>query len=459
MQQLHIAQNALAAIRGDIVGLFRSLWANPELPGLEFEAMRQLTGFLQRNGFTIRRNVGDVPTAFTATSGAGGPRIAFLAEYDALPGLGNSAAVARDGSADRAGHGCGHNHIGPANCAAAIAAAVAARSLKLAGEISVIGCPAEEILWGKIALLNQGVFDGIDVILTSHGDYQTGAIARPCMAVAHGEFIFLGKAGHGGKAGKHNALEGAEALAAEVARLVRTDWADCSIKHVLRRAGIMPSITPDEARAWFTVRHADFARVREVYSAIEKIARSRATENELGFRHQHISETRGYLANDVLGRILQEAMNRVGPPRWAPQDLAFMGDLAKACGAQSPLLLDRATRLYDEGVDYYGQDDGEVSWRIPLGRVNWAYPQDVPIHHWAWTALSGHGAGDAGPLMAAEALAYGALLLLSHPEAIAGAKDELRRRVGDTVLDKPRLGAWKTMLKDPRSFWNATWIE
>jgi aminobenzoyl-glutamate utilization protein B len=460
MKNAIAVREASASLRAEIVALFRTLWRKPELPGFEVEAMRQLTGFLESHGFSVRRAVGDIPTAFRAAIRTGnGPCIAFLAEYDALPGLANSASAARDKTAQGPGHGCGHNHIGPANCGAAIAAAIAAKRLGVKGGITVIGCPAEEILWGKIALLRQGVFDGHDVLLTSHGDYQTGAISRPCMSVSHGEFIFLGKAGHGGLAGEHNALEAAESVIAGVSQAARTDWADCSIKHVLRMAGIMPSITPDEVRVWFTVRHVDIARVREVYGAIETTCRGIAQAVRIGFRHQPISESRGYLPNDVLGHVLQHAMDRVGPPKWSDDDLTFMTDLAHACCGNGSLSLDRSTNLYGEGLDYYGQDDGEVSWHVPLGRVNWAYPADVPIHHWGWTALSGHSAGDAGPLMAAEALANAAVEILANPHHAARARRELETRTQGISVDAPRLGAWNTMRHDPASFWNATWVE
>jgi aminobenzoyl-glutamate utilization protein B len=100
-----------------------------------------------------------------------------------------------------------------------------------------------------------------------------------------------------------------------------------------------------------------------------------------------------------------------------------------------------------------------VSWRIPLGRVNWAFPLEVPIHHWGWTALSGHSAGDAGPLMAAEALANAAVEILAHPDHAARARRELESRIQGVSVDAPRLGAWNTMRRDPSSFWNATWVE
>ena len=105
-----------------------------------------------------------------------------------------------------------------------------------------------------------------------------------------------------------------------------------------------------------------------------------------------------------------------------------MQSLAAACGDRGPLRIDLDNRLHREGHDYYGQDDGEVSWRIPLARMNWAFPESVPIHHWAWTALSGHPAGDAGPFLAAQSLALAAIRLLAEPSRVRDAQAELQRR-------------------------------
>jgi aminobenzoyl-glutamate utilization protein B len=156
---------------------------------------------------------------------------------------------------------------------------------------------------------------------------------------------------------------------------------------------------------------------------------------------------------------VQDAIEEIGAPQYSNSDIAFMEDLAKACGAAGPLALDQIPRLHDQGTDYYGQDDGELSWRIPLGRMNWSYPQAVPIHHWAWTALSGHKASDAGPLMTAQALALAALRLLADPRKIAAAKAELAGRVDGIAVDAPKLGAWRTMTTAPQSFWDASWVE
>ncbi len=450
------ARAAWQPLKPELLAAFDRFWRMPELAGMETRSAEALCGWLEQHCFAVTRGAGGIPTAFVARKDSGtGPRIAILAEYDALPGLGNEVSCGRAPTGQPAGHGCGHNHIGPANTAAAIAAA----SLGLPGEIAVIGCPAEEILWGKVALLKQGVFDGFDAILTSHGDYQNGAASRPCQAMVTTEYVFLGQAGHGGKAGPRNALSAAEAAVRAIGAAMAQSCPGVSVKHVLRIAGIMPSITPDEARLWITCRNVELDEVRRAHGLITDACRAAAAETNCGFREQFISECRGYLANDALADVLQDCLVKIGPPQWTVDEITFMRDLSAAASPGEAFTLDRSLKLYNEDADYYGQDDGEVSWRIPLGRVNWAYPEQVPIHHWAWTALSGHSAGHRGALMASEALAMAAAQLLADPSIIVAAKAELASRTRHMNIDMPRLGAWNTMTKAPASFWDASWTE
>jgi aminobenzoyl-glutamate utilization protein B len=453
------ADEAWGALVPETERLFEQQWADPELPCMEYRSSARLAEWLETHGFGVELRAGGVPTAFVARHAAGtGPVIAFLCEYDALPGLGNTATASRHGTGQAAGHACGHNHIGPANAGAAIAAAKLCRKLNIAGEVRVIGCPAEEILWGKIALLRAGIFDGIDIILTSHGDYQTGVLSRPCQAVTSGELVFSGEAGHGGQQGHKNALLVAEQVVTSAERICAEAYPGIRLRHVLRRAGVMPSITPAEARVWFTTRGYDFKTTQDAYATIVNEARRSARAGSVTFREQFISETRGYLPNDIIGRMLFDIMSSLGPPQWSEADLTFMRALVAQCSPGSAMTLDRAVRYFDSGEDYYGQDDGEVSWRIPLGRVNWAYPEEVPIHHWAWTALSGHRASHPGPLLGSRTLALAAIRLLTSPDIIDAAKGELKERVKGVTLGEPRLGARDTLSKDPQSFWDATWV-
>src|SRR5690606_33371740 len=120
------------------------------------------------------------------------------------------------------------------------AAAAAMEKLGTEGEVVLIGCPAEEILWGKVALFQRGAFEGLDAILTSHGDYQSGAVARPCQSVVHGEFVFSGESGHGGGVRKRNALDAVELVVQSLERLRGHQFPDASVEHVIRSGGLAP---------------------------------------------------------------------------------------------------------------------------------------------------------------------------------------------------------------------------
>src|SRR5512139_2023864 len=120
-------QSEVDRLRSDLLAVSRFLHANPELAYEERQAAELLTEILEQHGFVVARGAANLPTAFTGLAGSGAPRIAFMAEYDALPGL---------------GHACGHNLIATAS----LGAALAVRSIldRVPGTALLVGCPAEE---------------------------------------------------------------------------------------------------------------------------------------------------------------------------------------------------------------------------------------------------------------------------------------------------------------------------
>lgn len=186
------------------------LWQTPELPMMEYESSGLLTDWLETEGFEVERGCGGLPTAFRAVYGEGEPVIGILAEYDAMAGLSNDAEAKYKPLGQEAGHACLHCHIGACNTGAAVAVSKFLAEQNRKGTIVVVGCPAEEILYGKVALLGKGAFEGIDVLLTSHVDYQNAAVSRPTLSCFSGEFCFGGISSHAGAARAHNALDGAE---------------------------------------------------------------------------------------------------------------------------------------------------------------------------------------------------------------------------------------------------------
>jgi metal-dependent amidase/aminoacylase/carboxypeptidase family protein len=146
----------ISALSDTLVGLSLDLHANPELALEETYAAGRLSTLLADNGFAVTSELGGLKTAFRGTAGEGGPTIAFLCEYDALPGI---------------GHGCGHNLIAAGGLGAALALRRAGAALP--GTIACIGTPGEEGAGGKVLLLEAGAFEGIDAALMFHPGDRT----------------------------------------------------------------------------------------------------------------------------------------------------------------------------------------------------------------------------------------------------------------------------------------------
>ena len=80
----------------DLLALSHRIHAHPELAFEEERAATWVGDALAAAGFTVSRGIAGLPTALAARAGSGPLHLAFLAEYDCLPGM---------------GHACGHNLI------------------------------------------------------------------------------------------------------------------------------------------------------------------------------------------------------------------------------------------------------------------------------------------------------------------------------------------------------------
>ncbi|NXS93081.1 P20D2 protein, partial [Jacana jacana] len=176
--------------------LSRRIWSQPELAYEEYQAHDAMTRFfssaeLPGAAWAVQPRY-KLGTAFRAEWGTAAPqgpgpgplRIAFLCEYDALPGI---------------GHACGHNLIAEVGAAAALGLKAALESLPqpapLAVQITVLGTPAEEQGGGKIDLINAGAFDGLDVVFMAHPS-QENAAYLPDVAEHDVTVKYYGKASH-----------------------------------------------------------------------------------------------------------------------------------------------------------------------------------------------------------------------------------------------------------------------
>lgn len=247
-----------------------SIHENPELGFDEEFASNLLTEYLEKNGFVIERGVAQISTAFTAVWGEdNGPTIGIIAEYDALPDL---------------GHACGHNIIAASAVGTAVAIKKAVPDFK--GKIKVIGTPAEEGGGGKIYMIEEGIFDDLDVAMMVHPKNKT-MVLRGGLACVGVKFKFYGKESHASSAPE----EGASALEALLnsynainsIRQFMTD--DVRVHGIVTNGGEAPNIVPNYCEAQFIIRAKDIKGLEiakeKVYEAVRSSSRSLGCYSEI----------------------------------------------------------------------------------------------------------------------------------------------------------------------------------
>ena len=251
-----------------------AIFAEPELGYQEFKSSARLADFLESNGVKVERNLLDMPTAFHAVYGSGeGPNVAFLAEFDALPGL---------------GHACGHNLFGTAACGAAVALA---RHLP-AGTVHVFGTPAEEgtvrDAGGKVPMADAGLFDKMDAVIAAHAEGRT-ILKQQLISRANLEMDFKGKAAHAAGAPEKgiNAMDAAALAVMGINSLRQHMTRDVRIHGLLTDTGTSINTIPEFARLRYGVRARKPETLNNAIERVVNCARCCAMALGCQFSYRH----------------------------------------------------------------------------------------------------------------------------------------------------------------------------
>jgi len=268
MEELHElkeqVKGKLDEISGKLKELSKHIFDNPELKFEEYKAMQWLTEALEEEGFSVEKGVGGLDTAFLARcpkGGNGGPTLAFLSEYDALPGL---------------GHACGHNLIATIGLGAGLGLCSVMDELN--GQVLVIGTPAEEGGGGKATMVEAGLFDNVDAAMMVHPLDRSSLTPKGSLGVQSLEVNFYGKASHASVAPE----EGVNALNAVIATFNNINALRQHIKESSRVHGIItdggqaPNIIPEHAAASLYVRAEELKDLEELLEKIKDCARAGA---------------------------------------------------------------------------------------------------------------------------------------------------------------------------------------
>ena len=174
--------NSIDSNQSQYEAVAQEIWSFAEMGYQEEKSSALLQKILIDQGFSVKSGVADIPTAFVATYGSGGPVIAVLGEYDALPGLSQQAVPYKMSNNAKAGHACGHHLFGTASAAAAIAIKNYIINENISGTVKYYGCPAEEGGSGKVYMTRAGLFDDVDIALHWHASSKNSASAGKALA-------------------------------------------------------------------------------------------------------------------------------------------------------------------------------------------------------------------------------------------------------------------------------------
>ncbi len=246
-------------LKDEITGLSRYIWENPEIGYEEVKASSRVAEVMEQYGFEVVRGVAGLPTALRAEwKGGDVAAIGFLAEYDALPGL---------------GHACGHNLI----AAMSVAAALTCKAAGLPATVTLFGTPAEESGGGKVAMTDAGLFDGLDAALMIHpSSYST--CGRTSLAMRPFKLKFCGKPAHASGRPEQgiNALEAAVQTYVAINGLRQHLPTDVRIHGVFSNGGQAPNIVPEYAELYYYVRALTLATMEDAYTKAVNCARAAA---------------------------------------------------------------------------------------------------------------------------------------------------------------------------------------
>lgn len=437
-----INKNKKAAIasvekhKAELVRLSDSIWSLAETAFEEDLSSKVLADYAEKNGFTVDRGVAGMPTAFVATYGSGQPVISVLGEFDALPGLSQKTVPTKNPlKEDAAGHGCGHNLFGAGSLGAAIAAKELIEAGKLKGTIKFFGTPSEEKFFGKIWMVRDGLWDGVDVNLSWHPSATTKADVQSSLALVDFKVEFFGQAAHA-SADPWNGRSASDALE------LYTTGINYYREHIkptvrihyhIQDGGQVVNVVPDYSKLWVRVRDTKRSGMLPVYEQVKKMAEGAAIMANVDYKISLISGIYEVLVNRSGGEIMQKNLELLGPMTYTDEETVFGKKIQEVTG-KPQVGMDSAINPLEDTKEHPGggsTDVGDVSWNV--ANINLGVttaPKDTPWHSWAVVACGGMSIGHKGMAYAAKAMGMTMVDLFENPKLVQKVKDEYKERKG-----------------------------
>jgi amidohydrolase len=381
-----VAIEAIGAEYRQLAELSRKLHDNPEVAFEEHRAAGWLTAYLEAKGFSVEKGICELPTAFRGKHGSGGPVIAFLAEYDALPGV---------------GHACGHNLIATSAVAAGVAAGRVIDEMG-GGSVWVFGTPGEELYGGKAMMAERGAFEGVDAAMITHPGGGNRVIMHT-LAVQTLDVEFIGREAHAAAQPETgvNALE-AMILSFNAVNSLRQHVREKARVHgIITDGGKASNIVPAYSAASFMVRADEEAYLDEVEEKVINCFRGAAVATGAELRYKWGEVRYATMLNNLtMAELFRSNFGSLG----------------------------RDVPLGDTTIMNFSTDVGNVSQLVPtIQPLVSIAPDDVLIHSPRFAEAAATSDALDCFLDAARAMAMTAVDLLADPEIMEKARDDFRK--------------------------------
>jgi len=423
----------------------RQLWEWAEVGYQETRSSQLLQDTLAAEGFEIEAGIADIPTAFMASWGEGGPVIAILAELDALPGINQSDTGTRDPiDGKHAGHACGHNLFAAGSLGAAVVIRDWLEATGTPGTVRLYGTPAEEGGSGKVYMVRAGLFDDVDIALHWHADDENSAAAQTSLANRSAKFRFSGVSAHAAGAPERgrSALDGVEAMNMMANMMHEHIPQDARMHYVITSGGNAPNVVPDFAEVFYYVRHPQADGVEAIWSRLENAARGAALGTGTEVEWEVIHGNNPLLVNQTLATLMDSKLRRVGGVEYTEQERAFAEQIHASFEAPAlPLGSEAEIQPYETSLGYGSTDVGDVSNAVPtVGLRTAAWVPGTSAHSWQAVAASGMSIGFKGAQVASKALALTAMELYLDVDLREAARVEFEAARGEDYVYRSLLG-------------------
>lgn len=430
-----------------------------ELGFQEFETSKYLTGILEKNGFTIERNLSGIPTSWMAKWGTGSPVIALGSDIDCIPKASQKPGVAYKSPIVEGapGHGEGHNSGQSVIIYAAIAAKQIMEENHIPGTLIIWPGVAEELLGSKAWYVRDGYFKNVDACIFTHvsNDFTTNYGDGGDNGLVSVQFEFAGEAAHAAGA----PWRGKSAL--DAVELMNVGW-NYKREHlkptqrshyVIKDGGDQPNVVPSAASVWYYFRERNYDDILKNYQAGLKIADGAAMMTDTKVSSKILGTAWPGHFNKPLAEAMFKNIQKVGMPKWTEDDEKLAIAVQKLLEAPEKDMKGNPIHGMNKKIDSLegsvpfswggGSDDiADISWNVPT--IVLRYPANIDGtkgHHWGDAIAMATPIAHKGSLAGAKATAMTLIDIFTTPKIVSDAKDYFVNVQTKNTKYKPFLSA------------------